>query len=151
VNVSDIHLAQINVARLVAPIDAPEITEFVAALDPVNARADQAPGFVWRLQTEEGNATAIHAFDDPLVIVNLSVWESLEALEAFVYGDEGHRAVLRRRREWFERPAEAPTALWWIPAGTIPTVAEAATRLEHLRAHGPTAEAFTFRDRFSAG
>jgi hypothetical protein len=148
--VSDHHLAQINVARLLAPIDAPEITDFVAALDPVNERADRAAGFVWRLQTEEGNATSVHAFDDPLVILNLSVWESLETLEAFVYGDEDHRAVLRRRREWFERHVESHTALWWIPAGTTPTVAEAVARLTHLREHGPTRRAFTFRDRFSA-
>ena len=147
---SNFHLAQINVARLVAPIDAPEIEEFVAALDPVNARADRAPGFVWRLQTEDGNATAIDAFDDPLVIVNLTVWESIEALEAFAYRDEGHKDVLRRRREWFERPTEAHTALWWIPAGTTPTVAEAVARLSHLREHGPTETAFTFRERFAA-
>jgi Domain of unknown function (DUF3291) len=148
--VSDDHLAQVNVARLLAPIESPEIAGFVAALDPVNARADRAAGFVWRLQTEAGNATAVHAFDDPLVIVNLSVWESLEALEAFAYGDQGHRAVLRRRREWFERHLESHTALWWIPAGTTPNVTEAVDRLEHLRAHGPTRRAFTFRDRFSA-
>jgi Domain of unknown function (DUF3291) len=149
--VSDHHLAQVNVGRLVAPIDALEIADFVTALDPVNARADRAAGFVWRLQTEEGNATSIRAFDDPLVILNLSVWESLEALEAFVYGDRDHRAVLRRRREWFERPVESHTALWWIPAGTTPTTAEATARLAHLREHGPTLHAFTFRDPFSPG
>jgi hypothetical protein len=147
--VSDDHLAQVNVSRLLAPIDAPEIADFVAALGPVNARADRATGFVWRLQTEEGNATAVRAFDDPLVIVNLSVWESLEALEAFAYGDQGHRAVLRRRREWFARHVESHTALWWIRAGTTPTVSEASARLAHLRTHGPTRRAFTFRDRFS--
>ena len=113
------HLAQINVARLLAPLEAPETAGFVAALDSVNARADEAPGFVWRLQTDDGNATAVRAFDDPLVIVNVSVWESIEALEAFAYRDEGHRAVLRSRREWFERPVEAHTALWWIPQGPL--------------------------------
>ncbi len=97
---SDHHLAQINVSRLLAPIDAPETADFVAALDPVNARADGASGFVWRLQTDEGNATSVRAFDDPLVIVNVSVWESIEVLEAFAYRDDGHRAVLRRRRRW---------------------------------------------------
>ena len=110
-------MAQINVARLLAPIDAPETADFVAALAPVNARADAAPGFVWRLQTESGDATAVQAFDDPLVIVNLTVWESVEALEAFAYREASHLAVLRRRREWFERHTEAPTALWWVPAG----------------------------------
>ena len=144
------HLAQVNVARLVAPVDAPEIADFVAALDPVNALADAAEGFVWRLQADDGNATSIRAFDDPLVIVNLSVWLSVESLEAFAYGDEGHRSVLRRRREWFERAVEAHTALWWIPAGTIPTVEEAERRLAHLRTHGPTREAFSFKERFSA-
>ncbi len=144
------HLAQVNLARLLAPVDAPETAEFVAALDPVNARADRAAGFVWRLETEEGNATSIRPFADPLVIVNLSVWESVEALEAFAYRDEGHRAVLRRRREWFERHVESDTALWWIRAGTTPTVDEAVARLAHLREHGPTPWAFTFRERFAA-
>ena len=144
------HLAQVNVARLRAPIDAPETGDFVAALDPVNARADSAPGFVWRFQTEDGNATSVRVFDDPLVIVNFSVWESIEVLEAFVYRDEGHRAVLRRRREWFERAVESHTALWWIAVGTTPTVAEATSRLAELRANGPTQRAFTFKDRFSA-
>jgi hypothetical protein len=147
---SDHHLAQVNVSRLIAPIDAPEVADFVAALPPVNARADRAAGFVWRLQTDDGDATAVRAFDDPLVIVNLSVWESIEALEAFAYRDEGHRVVLRRRREWFERHVESHTALWWIPVGTTPTVDEAVARLTHLRVHGPTERAFTFRDRFSA-
>jgi hypothetical protein len=147
--VSDQHLAQVNVARLVAPTDAPEIAGFVAALDSVNAHAERAPGFVWRLQTEEGDATAVRAFDDPLLIVNLSVWASVDALKAFAYGDEGHRAVLRRRREWFERSVEPHLALWWIPAGTTPTVAEAAARLSHLREHGPTEHAFTFREAFA--
>ncbi len=146
---SDHHLAQINVARLLAPVDAPATAEFVAALDPVNARADRAPGFVWRLQTEQGNATSVRAFDDPLVIVNMSVWESIEALEAFAFRDEGHRAVLRRRREWFERQVDSGTALWWIPAGTTPTVDAAVARLVHLREHGPTPWAFTFRERFA--
>jgi hypothetical protein len=144
------HLAQVNVARLRAPIDSPETRAFVAALDPVNARADASPGFVWRLQTEDGNATAIQPFDDPHVIVNLSVWTSIEALEAFAYHDEGHRAVLKRRGEWFERHREAHTALWWIPQGTIPTIADAVDRLAYLRENGPTQRAFTFRERFRA-
>ena len=143
-------LAQINVARLLAPIEAPQIADFVAALEPVNALADRAEGFIWRLQTAEGNATAVQAFDDPLVIVNVSVWDSIEALESFAYGDESPRGVLRRRREWFERHLVSATALWWIPAGTTPTVDEATARLEHLRSHGPTQHAFTFRERFSA-
>jgi len=148
--VSGHQLAQINVARLLAPIDAPETADFVEALAPVNARADAAPGFVWRLQTESGDATAVQAFDDPLVIVNLTVWESIEALAAFAYREAAHLAVLRRRREWFERHTEAPTALWWVPAGHVPTVEEALERLATLRARGPSPDAFTFRERFPA-
>ena len=143
------HIAQVNVARLLAPLDSEQLSGFVAALDPVNARADGAPGFVWRLQTEAGNATAVQAYDDPAVIVNLSVWETIAALEAFVYGDEAHRAIMRGRGAWFERHVEAHTTLWWVPAGTIPTVADAVDRLSHLRAHGPTPTAFTFREQFA--
>ncbi len=148
----DYVLAQVNIGRLRAPLDSPELAGFVAALDPVNAAADAAPGFVWRLQTEDGNATAVRAFDwdeagSAGVIVNLSVWASPEALAAFVYSDT-HRAVLARRRQWFERMTEAYTALWWIPRGTVPGTAEAEDRVRRLRAHGPTEEAFTLRVLF---
>jgi hypothetical protein len=142
-------LAQVNVARLRAPLASPALADFAAALDPVNAAADAAPGFVWRLQTEDGNATAVRAFEwdapgSAGVIVNMSVWESAEALAAFVYSDI-HRQVLRRRREWFEQMTEAYTALWWIPLGTIPGTIEAEQRVRHLRAHGPAPDAFTLR------
>jgi heme-degrading monooxygenase HmoA len=145
-------LAQVNMGRLRAPLESPELAGFVAALDPVNALADAAPGFVWRLQTEDGNATAIRAFewdaaDSAGAIVNMSVWESAEALAAFVYSD-AHRQVLRRRREWFQPMTEAYTALWWIPRGTVPTTADAEDRVRHLRAHGPTPYAFTLRVHF---
>jgi Domain of unknown function (DUF3291) len=120
----------------------------MALLGPVNAVADQAPGFVWRLQTEEGNATAIPVLGDDRLIVNMSVWESIDQLADFVYRS-GHVSVMRRRREWFER-IQVFMALWWVPAGHLPTVAEAEERLEHLRSHGPTAHAFTFRRRFAA-
>jgi hypothetical protein len=141
------HLAQLNVARLRAPLDSPQLAGFVAALEPVNALADQAAGFVWRLQTEDGDATAVRAFDDDLLVVNLSVWTSLEALTDFAYRGP-HRDVMVRRRQWFEPTAEAFLALWWVPVGTVPTVADAETRLGLLRAQGPTAEAFTFRSPF---
>jgi heme-degrading monooxygenase HmoA len=141
------HLAQVNVARPRAPLDSPTLAGFMAELDPVNALADAAPGFVWRLQTEDGNATAIRVLGDENLMINLSVWESLEALGAFVH-DSRHRDVLRRRREWFVRLAEAYLALWWVPAGHQPTVREAEARLLHLRAHGPTAVAFTMRTPF---
>jgi len=145
-------LAQVNIGRLRAPLDSLRLADFVAALDPVNALADSAPGFIWRLQTEDGNATAVHAFGwdqagSAGVIMNMSVWESPESLAAFVYS-AGHRQVLRRRREWFERMAEAYAALWWIPRGTVPDPADAEHRIRLLRQHGPTAGAFTLRDLF---
>jgi Domain of unknown function (DUF3291) len=147
-------LAQVNIARLAAPLDDPQLADFVAALDPVNAVADQAPGFVWRLQTEDGNATAIQAFTwdaagSAGVIVNLSVWSDVEHLAAFVFG-EMHRQVLRRRREWFHRMREAHTACWWVPAGHRPATGEAEERVRYLRSHGPTPRAFTLRVSYPA-
>jgi Domain of unknown function (DUF3291) len=149
----DYVLAQVNIGRLIAPLDAPLMADFVAALDPVNAVADAAPGFIWRLQTEDGNATALRVFEqdaegaDGGILINMSVWESVEALAAFVYG-AAHIPVLRRRREWFDRMKEAYTALWWIPRGHIPPIREAEDRVRHLRAHGPTPHAFTLREHF---
>lgn len=143
------HLAQVNVARLRAPLDAPELADFVAALDPVNALADAAPGFVWRLQTDEGDATSIRAFDDDMIIVNMSVWESLEALRDFVYRSD-HRTFLARRREWFDRMDAPMVALWWVPAGHRPTVSEAKERLDALDRLGATPEVFSFRRSFPA-
>src|SRR3954451_12162922 len=128
-------------------MDDPAMAGFVEQLDPINALADTAPGFVWRLQTDEGNAISIHAFEDDLMLVNMSVWESVEALADFVYRS-GHVAVMRRRREWAERMAEAYMVLWWVAEGEIPTVEEAKDRLEHLREHGPTPDAFTFKKRY---
>ena len=122
------------------------MAEFMAALDPVNALADDAPGFVWRLQTEAGDATAIRGFSDDRVIVNLSVWESIDHLADFVYRSE-HITVMRRRREWFER-IRVHMALWWVPIGHTPSVSEAEERLAHLQAHGPAPYAFTFKARF---
>jgi hypothetical protein len=142
------HLAQINVARMLYPIDHPGMAAFVRALDPINALADAAPGFVWRLQDESGNATAVNPFGDPMMIVNMSVWASIEALFAFVY-QTGHTAVMRRRKAWFEKPAEAHMALWWIDAGTLPSAQEGKERLLHLRTHGPGPFAFSFKQRFA--
>jgi heme-degrading monooxygenase HmoA len=148
----DYLLAQVNIGRMREPLDSPPLADFVAALDPVNAAADAAPGFIWRMQTEDGNATAVHAFEwdragSAGVLVNMSVWESVEALAAYVYSDT-HRHVLRRRRQWFERMAEAYAALWWIPRGHTPTTDEAEDRVRHLRESGPTPYAFTLRDHF---
>jgi hypothetical protein len=142
--VAAVQLAQLNVARLREPLDSPTLAPFVAALDAVNAVADRWPGFVWRLQDEGGNATAIRPWGDD-VIVNLSVWESVEALRSYVYAAE-HAAVLRRRREWFV-PYDGPhLVLWWVPAGHRPDLAEAGARLSRLAAAGPGPDAFTLRE-----
>ena len=132
-----------------APIDSPQLAEFVAGLEPINALADADPGFVWRLQTDDGDATAIRPYDDERVMVNMSVWRSIDALKAFVYGDE-HRAYLARRRQWFERMDEVMVALWWVPAGHRPTVDEAKDRLALIDRVGPSPAAFTFRTAFPA-
>lgn len=142
------HLAQVNLALPREPVHAPLLRDFAARLEPVNARADAHPGFVWRLQTEEGDATALRAFGDEGVMINMSVWESLEALRLFTYADPEHLEVMRRRRDWFHQMAEAYMALWWVPAGHRPTVREAEGRVTHLRAHGPTPHSFTFREPF---
>lgn len=141
------HLAQINVSELKAPLDSPQLADFVAALEPVNALADAAPGFVWRLQTDDGNATSLRVFGDDRIIINMSVWASVEALHTFAYRGD-HAGVLARRREWFEKLQEAAVALWWLPAGQLPSIEDAKYRLDHLRRHGPTPEAFTFRQRY---
>lgn len=140
-------LAQVNIALPQEPLDTPLLAEFVAALAPVNALADASPGFVWRLQTDDGDATAIRVFDDDRLIVNMSVWQSFEALADFVYRS-AHTNVMRHRREWFHRLGELHMALWWVPAGHEPGVAEAEERLRLLQAHGPSAAAFTFRAPF---
>jgi hypothetical protein len=142
------NVAQVNIARLLAPLDSPRLSDFVAMLEPINALADRSPGFVWRLQTESGDATEIRAFDDDRIIVNLSVWRTIEALGAFVYASR-HIDVLRRRKVWFERMSEAYLALWWLPAGTIPTIEEAERRLTRLRERGPSPFAFTLREPFA--
>ena len=148
-------IAQVNIGRLVAPLDSPQLADFVSQLAAVNAIADTAPGFLWRLQTEDGNSTALRAFEsdaegaDGGILINMSVWESVEALAAYVYGD-AHRAVLRRRREWFERLTDAYAALWWVPRGHVPAIGEAEDRVKHLRAHGPAPYAFSMKVHFPA-
>ncbi len=144
------NVAQLNVGRLRAAMNDPIIDDFRMNLERVNALAEVSPGYVWRLQDESGDATSIKPFGDDLEIVNLTVWESIDALADFTYRS-GHVELLRRRREFFEVPTRPILCLWWIPEGTIPTVEEAIARLEHLRAHGPTPRAFTFRHRFEPG
>ena len=143
-------LAQLNVGRLRAPLDDPSIDAFRLGLEPVNALAERSPGFVWRLQDEGGDATGIKVSDDPLEIINLTVWTSVGALADFTYRS-AHVDSLRRRREFFE-VADVPIfCLWWIPEGTLPEIDDALARLEHLRACGPTPMAFTFHHRFGPG
>jgi hypothetical protein len=141
------HLAELNISRLLAPIDSELLRDFVDALNPVNAAGDAAPGFVWRLQTEDGDATAVRIFDDPDLIVNLTVWTDLQSLGDFIF-DSPHIEIMRQRRTWFARPTEAMTVAWWIPAGSRPTVREAEERLVALRRSGPTPYAFTLRAPF---
>lgn len=144
VSTEDVHLAQVNVGRLRHPIDHPATADFVAGLAAVNALADASPGFVWRLQTEEGDATALRVFPDPEMIVNLSVWTSVEALHDFVYRS-AHTPFLRRRAEWFDRMETPSVALWWVPVGHQPDVTDARLRLEFLEAHGASPYAFGLR------
>jgi len=144
------HLAQINIATLLAPLEDPSIDGFTSRLEGINALADAAPGFIWRLQTENGDATALRPYDDDRVIVNMSVWGSPEALKQFVYRSD-HKQLVHGRAQWFHRPAAAAYALWWIPAGTLPTLDEAKQRLEHLQTFGPTPWAFSFAKLFEPG
>ena len=141
------HVAQVNIGRVRAPLEDPIMEGFRSQLAVINALADATPGFVWRLQTDAGNAMDIRPFDDERMAINLSVWESIEALQQFVYRS-AHIGPLRDRKQWFEPISGPVLALWWVPAGHIPTVAEAIDRLRHLEAHGPTAHAFTFRAPF---
>ncbi|MDJ0776907.1 MAG: DUF3291 domain-containing protein [Gammaproteobacteria bacterium] len=144
---ADHHLAQLNIARMKYAFDAPAMADFVARLEDINALADESPGFVWRLQTDEGDATAIDFFG-PDLLVNLSVWRDVESLRDYAFRS-AHREVLAQRHRWFERMQEAYAVLWWIPAGSIPTLEEAAERLDYLRRDGPGPGAFTFSKQFA--
>ncbi|MDA8016617.1 MAG: DUF3291 domain-containing protein [Thermoanaerobaculia bacterium] len=141
------HIAQFNIGRVRAPLDNPSMAGFVNQLDAINAIADAAPGFVWRLQNEDGDATSFRPYDDDSILVNMSVWSSIEALHDYVYRSV-HVGPIRDRKQWF-LPLDRPhQALWWIPAGHIPTVEEAVERLELIRHRGPSPQAFTFQKRF---
>ena len=136
-------IAQVNIARPLHPMESAEMADFMDALDPINALADAAPGFVWRLQDDDGNATSFRVFEDESLLINMSVWESVEALHDFVYSGE-HLAIMRRRREWFEWLGQQYLVLW--PTDEIPPVEEAKRRLEMLEENGPSPQAFTFKD-----
>jgi hypothetical protein len=142
-------IAQLNVGRAVAALDDAIMADFMNWLDEINALADRSPGFVWRLQGDSGNNTDLQVSEDPLFIVNLSVWTSIDALYEFTYRSE-HKTVFRRRHEWFERLGRPTTVLWWQPAGTVPTAQEALARLDVLTTLGPTQRAFTFKQQFPA-
>jgi hypothetical protein len=142
------HLAQLNIAKFRAPMDDPMLADFVAALDPINHLAEDAPGFVWRLTDEGSNdATSITFYDDPLLLVNMSVWVDVESLRNYVYRS-AHTDLLRRRREWAITLDESHLVLWWVPVGHRPDLVEANDRLAKLRAEGPSEEAFTFAHVF---
>jgi hypothetical protein len=141
-------LAQLNIAELKAPLDSPQLKDFVDNLDRINALAEGSDGFVWRLVGDGNDATSLRPLGEN-VIVNLTVWRDAAALRKFVY-QSAHAPIMKRRREWFARMADAYMCMWWVPEGHHPTPAEAFARLQHLRAHGPTPESFTFAEAFSA-
>lgn len=140
---SHYHLAQINIAKARAEMDSDIMQGFVARLDEINALADASPGFVWRLQSEDGDATSIRVFDDPLLLVNMSVWVDIDSLKNYVYRSS-HVDLIRDRDAWFHKTATAHMALWWIPSGHTPTLEEGKQKLELLDQLGPGPEAFTF-------
>ena len=143
------HLAQLNIAKAKYSLEAAEIKEFVDNLEPVNSLAESSDGFIWRLKDESGDATSINAFSDPNIIVNMSVWDSTDALKNFMFRTH-HRDFLRRKKEWFHNIPEDSYVLWWVPIGHIPTIEEAVEKLEFLRGNGDTPNAFTFKSNFSA-
>jgi len=143
------HLAQVNIGRALGPMDGPVMAGFAARLDEINALAESSPGFVWRLKTDAGNATSLQPYEDERILINLSVWESPDHLKQFVYRS-AHAQVMRQRKEWFARFGDAYVALWWIPKGDVPTIAEAKERLHYLQLNGDSEFAFSFAKLFPA-
>lgn len=141
------HVAQVNIGRIRAELSDPIMAGFVNRLEEINALADSSPGFVWRLQEREGNATYLRPYDDDRTLMNMSVWESVETLRNYVF-KTAHVELLRQRQAWFEKFAGSYTALWWVPVGHLPGIDEAKKRLAHLEAHGPSEFAFTFAEVF---
>ena len=142
------HLAQVNIASMVAPIDSEIMSGFVARLDEINAVADGHDGFVWRLQTDEGDATALRPYEDERIIVNMSVWESVDTLFDYTYKSK-HLELLKSRWSWFEHMKDFHMCMWWIPAGTIPTTDDAKHRLAYMIDKGISPYAFTFKQRYT--
>lgn len=141
-------IAQLNVARALAPMEDPVMAGFMNQLDEINALAERSAGFVWRLQDENNNATSIQIFDELLIIINMSVWETIEELHQYTYYT-AHAAVFRQRAEWFKKFGQPHLVLWWVPADHRPTPQEGRLRLEHLQQNGPSSQAFTFKKRFT--
>lgn len=141
------YLAQVNIAKMLAPLDSPVMVDFVANLDRINGIAEKSDGFIWRLKDEDNNATSIKIYNDDFLIVNMSVWKDIDSLFKFTYNSD-HISVFKRRKEWFENMKEMHMVLWYVPDDKLPTVADAEERLNHLRNHGPTEFAFTFQKKF---
>ncbi len=146
---TDWHLAAFNIARAKFETDDDRMAPFMNALERINKLGDESPGAVWRHSTDDGDSTSVRMFEDPLILINYTIWESVESLQNYTYKTD-HVQFLKRRREWFEPVEDLPVlVLWWTPAGTIPTLEQARTKLLHLRDNGPTSEAFTFREPFA--
>lgn len=143
------HIAQVNIARALAPLNDPRLADFFAHLDQIYTLAESSPGFIWRLRTEDISPTSTQLPADERLFATVSVWDSLESLKTFTYTD-AHAQIMRRRREWFIKLNSPYIALWWIPAGHIPDLAEVTERMDHLRAHGPSPFAFSFTHTFPA-
>ncbi|REL32256.1 DUF3291 domain-containing protein [Thalassotalea euphylliae] len=142
-------LAQLNIATALAPLDSPQLADFVDNLDRINGVAEQSPGFIWRLKDDTGNATDIQAFDNPQTIVNMSVWQDADVLKNFMFKTD-HLSFMKRKAQWFEKSSQATYVLWWVEAEHRPTIAEAVAKLEYLRVHGETQAAFSFKQLFPA-
>jgi hypothetical protein len=140
----DFHLAQLNIGKILAPMDSPVMSEFADNLDRINALAESSEGFIWRLKDDSNDATSIKAYDDELIIVNLTVWTSIDTLFKFVYQSH-HMEIFKKRQLWFEKMKDMHMVLWYVPAGHVPTVEEAVAKLDHLRKHGDTPSAFSFK------
>ena len=144
----DYYLAQVNIGKILAPMDSSLMSEFKNNLDRINALAEGSEGFVWRLKDDNNNATSIKVFEDDFMLINMSVWKNMETLYKYVY-ESAHVEYLKKRREWFEKLTEMHMALWWIPAGHVPSASEAIERLTHIRDKGDTPYAFSFKKRFT--
>ncbi|SFW64162.1 protein of unknown function [Sinomicrobium oceani] len=141
-------LAQVNISRIKGPIDSPVMSDFVANLDRINRLAEGSPGFIWRLKDDGNNATSIKIYDDDFIIVNMSVWSDIESLFGYVYRSN-HAEILKQKKEWFHKMQEMHMALWYVEDGLLPSVTDARERLDHIRKHGETPYAFTFKNKYS--